>query len=149
MKKILIVAVLLLCIYTVKAQILNPVKWSYAAKRLNAKEAVIFLKAAIDNGWHIYSQHVGDNGPTKTEFAFSPAKSYKLIGTVAEPKGNSKYEKSFEMQVTYFEKEVIFQQKIKLLSANQTVIKGKLKYGTCNDHQCLPPEDVRFTVIVR
>lgn len=149
MKKILIVVILLLRIYTVKAQILNPVKWSYATKRLNDKEAVIFLKATLDNGWHIYSQYVEDNGPTKTEFTFSHDKSYKLIGPVAEPKGISKYEKNFEMQVTYFEKEVIFQQKIELLSPNQTVIKGKLIYGTCNDHQCLPPKDVQFTVIVR
>ncbi len=76
MKKILIAAALLLTINAAKAQILNPVKWSYTAKKLNTKEAVIFLKATMDNGWHIYSQHIGDNGPTKTEFKFFPSKNY-------------------------------------------------------------------------
>ena len=139
---------MLFSIHLAKGQILNPVKWSYAAKRLNAKEAVIFLKATIDDGWHIYSQHLGDNGPTKTEFKFYVSKNYELIGYVAEPKGITKYENNFKMEVSYFEKEVTFQQKIRLFSSNPTVIKGKLEYGTCNDHKCLPPEDVEFTIAV-
>ena len=50
------------------------------------------------------------------------------------------------MNIGYFEKEVIFQQKIKLKSANAAAVKGKLEYMTCNDKKCLPPEDVDFTI---
>ena len=128
------------------AQIEAPVKWSYAAKRLNKNEAVILLRATIQDGWHIYSQNVKDGGPIKTSFTFKPSKEYILVGKTAEPTPVSKYEDAFKMNVSYFEKTVTFQQKIKLKSDKATAIKGQLEYMTCNDKKCLPPEDVDFTV---
>ena len=50
------------------------------------------------------------------------------------------------MNVTYFEKSVTFQQKIKLKSATASVVKGKLEYMTCNDLKCLPPDDLDFSI---
>jgi thiol:disulfide interchange protein DsbD len=50
------------------------------------------------------------------------------------------------MNVSYFEKTVTFQQKIKLKSNKATAIKGQLEFMTCNDKKCLPPDDVDFTV---
>ena len=129
-----------------KAQIESPVKWSYAGKRISATEAVVFLRATIQDGWHIYSQNVKDGGPIKTSFTFTPSKDYSLVGTPSEPTPVTKFESSFNMNVSYFEKSVTFQQKIKLKSANVSVVKGKLEYMTCNDHKCLPPEDVDFSV---
>ena len=128
------------------AQIESPVKWAYGAKRISATEAVIFLKATIDDGWHIYSLNVKDGGPIKTSFTFPASKDYALLGEVSEPKPMSKYETSFKMDVTYFEKTVTFQQKIKLKTAGTTVVKGSLEYETCNDHKCLPPDDVDFSI---
>jgi len=49
------------------------------------------------------------------------------------------------MNVTYFEKTVTFQQKIKL-KGNVSAIKGQLEYMTCNDKKCLPPVDVDFSI---
>ena len=128
------------------AQIESPVKWSYAAKKISNNEAVVFLKATIQDGWHIYSQNVKDGGPIKTSFTFSPSKEYSLVGKPAEPTPVTKYEDAFKMNVSYFEKSVIFQQKIKLKSANASVVKGQLEYMTCNDKKCLPPEDLDFSV---
>jgi hypothetical protein len=148
MKKLLLVAiVLVLGISTsVYAQIETPVKWSYAAKKISSTEAVVFLKATIDDKWHIYSQNVKDGGPIKTSFKFSPSKEYSLIGQTTEPTPLTKYESAFSMNVSYFEKSVIFQQKIKLKSPNASVVKGQLEYMTCNDKKCLPPEDVDFSI---
>jgi len=128
------------------AQIESPVKWSYAAKKLNNNEAVVFLRATIQDGWHIYSLNVGDGGPIKTSFKFTPSKEYALAGAVSEPAPIKKYEEAFKMNVTYFEKTVTFQQKIKLKSGNVAAIKGQLEYMTCNDKKCLPPEDVDFSI---
>jgi len=150
MKRFMIGLVMLVAGATAtQAQILHPVTWSYGAKKLNAKEAVLFLKATVENGWHIYSQNVSDGGPVKTSFTFAAAKGYKLNGSVTEPAPIARFEKAFNMQVSYFEHEVIFQQKIKLTGAAQVTIKGTLEYMTCNDKQCLPPEDVNFTIPVK
>ncbi len=146
MKKVFLAAVALILSVSVKAQIEAPVKWAYGAKKTSATEAVVYLKATIDDGWHIYSQTVKDGGPIKTSFTFAKSKDYELVGKTSEPTPVTRYEKSFSMDVSYFEKSVIFQQKIKLKSAKVSEIKGKLEYMTCNDHKCLPPDDIDFTI---
>ncbi|EHQ26684.1 protein-disulfide reductase DsbD domain-containing protein [Mucilaginibacter paludis] len=147
MKYIFVIATLL-SFQKLSAQIETPVKWAYAAKKINDKEAVVFIKATIDGGWHIYSQNVKDGGPVKTSFTFPASKSYSLNGKTQEPVPVTHFEKSFGMDVSYFEKSVVFQQKIKLKSGKATV-KGSLEYMTCNDHKCLPPSDLDFSIEVK
>jgi thiol:disulfide interchange protein DsbD len=146
MKRVLIALIALTLSFGAKAQIESHVKWSYAAKKISATEAVVFLKATIDDKWHIYGLDVKDGGPIKTSFTFAPSKEYSLVGKPIQPTPIKKYESTFKMDVTYFEKSVVFQQKIKLKSANATAVKGQLEYMTCNDQKCLPPEDIDFSI---
>ena len=134
-----------------QAQILQPVQWSYAAKIIAPNEAVIFLRATIDDGWHIYSTAQPEGGPIKTSFSFKMSKSYMLDGSIAEPGPITKYESAFGMNVSYFEKMVTFQQKVNLepSAAGGYVVSGTLQYMACNDHQCLPPETVTFSITVK
>jgi DsbC/DsbD-like thiol-disulfide interchange protein len=148
MKKAFAIAAALFLTVSAYAQIVTPVKWAYAAKKTSATEVTVLLKATIDAGWHIYSQNVKEGGPIKTSFTFAKSKDYTLVGKTGEPKPVTKYEDAFKMDVSYFEKEVVFTQKIKLKSANVRVVKGQLEYMTCNNQKCLPPEDVNFTIPV-
>jgi DsbC/DsbD-like thiol-disulfide interchange protein len=134
--------------FRASAQILDPVKWSYAARRTGKDEAVVFLKATIEDGWHIYSTRQKDGGPVKTSFTFSPGVDYVLVGTMMEPMPVTKFEKSFGMDVHYFERSVIFQQKVRLKKP-QAVIKGKLEFMVCNDQKCLPPDERDFSIAVK
>ena len=146
MKKLLVLIITLPLSIGVYAQIEKPIKWAYAAKHTGTNEAVVFLKANIQPGWHIYSLNVKKGGPTKTSFNFAPAKNYTLVGKTVEPSPKIKFEKSFKMNVGYFENEVVFQQKIKLKSTAPADIKGSLEYAVCNNMKCLPPEELNFTV---
>ncbi|OCX54371.1 sugar transporter [Mucilaginibacter sp. PPCGB 2223] len=148
MKKILIIAILIVSGTLVKAQILTPVHWSYGAKKISKDEAVVLMKATIDEGWHLYSQTVKEGGPVKTTFTFPASKLYTLVGKTIEPTPITRNEKVFNMDVSFFEHEVIFQQRVKL-KAGQVTVKGTLQYMTCNDHQCLPPEDLDFSIMVK
>ena len=145
MKKFILATLLLLSGIYKKAQIVTPVKWAYAAKKVNNGEAIVYLKATIDKGWHIYSQNVGEGGPVKTSFSFAKSGDYQLVDKTTEPAPKTKFEKAFDMKVTYFENAVIFQQKIKL-NKPKTVLKGSLTYMVCSNKECLPPEDVEFSV---
>lgn len=149
MKKLI---VLTLCVIAfsakIQAQVLTPVHWSYGSKKISATEAVVFFKASIDPGWHVYSQHVGDGGPVKTTFTFKASPDFTLDGETIEPKPISRMEKVFNMEVGFFETSVIFQQKVKL-KKGQTNVTGTLEYMTCNDHQCLPPDDIEFNIPVK
>lgn len=149
MKKIFVLLFLFAGIASIaKSQILQPVTWSYAAKRTSPTTATLFLKATIEDGWHLYSQFVKDGGPIKTSFTIANGKGYTLVGKTTEPKPITKYEDMFKMQIAYFEKSVIFQQKVKL-SAKSAVVKGKVEYMVCNDQQCLPPDEVAFSVVIK
>src|SRR3978361_1039633 len=99
MRRILMLIALLAITFGASAQIESPVRWSYAAKKLNNKEAVVFLKATIQDGWHIYSLNVKDGGPIKTSFTFNPSKEYSVVGKPTEPTPVTRYEKAFSMNV--------------------------------------------------
>jgi hypothetical protein len=64
MKKLFISSILLLISLGTRAKTLKPVHWNYAAK-IRAQEAVIFLKATMDPGWHIYSQLIKESDQIK------------------------------------------------------------------------------------
>lgn len=150
MKKatILLFTLLLTSVAGAFAQIETPVTWSYAAKKVSKTEAIVYLKATIDNGWHIYSLNQKAGGPVKTTVTFEPSKDYTKVGVTTEPKPIVKYEKVFSMNVNYFEKQVIFQQKVKIPKGSAAV-KGKIEFMVCNDSKCLPPDEVSFSVQVK
>ena len=147
MKTLFVFTAGLLMSLSASSQILKPVKWSYATKKISSTEAILFMKATIENGWHIYSLETPHKGPVKTTFSFSPAKSFSLEGEVAGPLPSTKYEKAFGTNISYFEKSVVFRQKIKLKTDNVTV-KGTIEFMVCSDRQCLPPETIEFAIPV-
>lgn len=147
-RTILIFAFMFFMAAGASAQILKPVTWSYAAKKISNTEAVVYLKARMDKGWHIYSQHLKSGGPTKTTFTFAPSKDYSFVGKPTEPKAVVYYDKNFDMNVGYFMGQVIFQQKIKLNKAVSSV-KGKVEFMACDDTQCLAADEVNFNIPVK
>ena len=131
----------------VHAQIIQPVKWSFAAKKVSTEEAVVFIKADILPGWHVYSQHIDAGGPVATAITFAPSKAYQPIGAPAEPEPIRKYEDVFGMDVGYFEGSVVFQQRIRL-KVGQPTVKGMVEFMVCNDQQCLPHDEIAFTLTI-
>lgn len=140
-------AVLLLTGF-LQAQILEPVKWSFAQQLADGQEYHLVFTAKMDKGWHLYSQYVKEGGPIPTTFHFEPSNDFKLIGKVTEPKALSKYDKSFEMDVLYFDNKVEFKQKIRALTDRPFTVKGYLEFMTCDDEKCLPPAEVDFSFTI-
>lgn len=130
------------------AQILHPVHWTYSAKKISATEAEVYFKATIDADWHVYSQHVRDGGPVKTTFTFTSSPDYATVGQTVEPTPITRMEPVFNMEIGYFEHAVTFRQKVHL-RAGKTTVTGTLEYMTCNDKQCLPPEDLNFSIPIQ
>lgn len=146
MKKNIIL--LLLCsFFTIKGfgQIYHPIKWSYAAKKTGKNEAVVYVKATLEKGWHLYSQYVEKGGPQPTKFTFEKSDGYTVSGYTKEPRAIVRLEPTFMMEVGFFENSVIFQQKVKL-KGKTAIVKGKVKFMVCNDKMCLPPDEVDFTI---
>ena len=144
----LLLTLLLFTVFGATAQIETPVTWSYAQKKVSATEAIIYVKATIQDGWHIYSQNVKPGGPVKTTIEVAPSKEFTKVGATVEPKPLSKFEKVFDMNVGYFEHQVVFQQKVKL-NKPETVVKGTIEFMVCDESKCLPPDEIQFSVQVK
>lgn len=131
-----------------KAQINNPVTWTYSAKKIADKVYEIHMTANIDGNWHLYAQDAGE-GPEPTTFSFTANPLITFDGKVKEVgKLEKSYDKNFNSVLKYYAKKVDFIQKIKVKSSVATVVKGTVNYMVCNDRQCLPPKDVPFSVKV-
>ncbi|MDP4266397.1 MAG: cytochrome c biogenesis protein CcdA [Bacteroidota bacterium] len=143
-KSFLLIFMMLLAVITLNAQILKPVKWSFSTNRLKDNEAELILKATIDNKWHLYSQKIPSGGPIPTSFKFEKSDNYMIEGKVSEPKAIEEFDQNFDMKLSYFANQVVFKQKIKILSKKPFKINGSLEFMCCNDKQCLPPATVDF-----
>lgn len=130
---------------SIKAQILEPVKWSFKVDRISDKEAELQFVATIDKHWHVYSQIVPPLGPRPTIFTIDKGTEFKLKGKVVEPTPIEEYDPNFEMKVKYFAMKAVFRQKIIISSPNAFTIKGVLEFMCCDDHQCIPPTEVPFS----
>ena len=127
------------------AQVYHPVTWKFSKKQVNDSEYTLIFHAAIQKGWHLYSQHIPANGPVPTAFTFTPSLFYQLYGKVTEEAPIVKYEKAFQMNLKYFEDSTTFTQNIRVHSLKPFMLKGNVYSMTCNDSMCLPPKQVNFS----
>lgn len=130
------------------AQILDPIKWSTNVEQISEGEAILVVIAKIDKGWHLYSQDIPEGGPLPTVFTWETNSRFSLNGPVQEPKAIKEYDPNFEMELKFFDRTVVFKQKVKIHGQLPVTIQGNVSYMCCDDKQCLPPTDVAldFTV---
>lgn len=147
-KVTLFISILLLFITAANAQIENPVKWSYAAKKLADKTYELHIAANIDRNWHIYAQDAGE-GPEPTSFSFASNPLVKFEGKVKESgKLEKTYDPNFKSVLKFYSSGVDFIQKVKLKSKATTVVNGTVTFMVCNDNKCLPPKEIPFSIKV-
>ena len=131
------------------AQIFNPVNWGTEVKQLENGTFELQITASIEEGWHLYSQTLpSDDGPIATEFTIKESADYETVGTVSEPKAKTEYDPNFDMELSYFEKDVIFKQIVKSKVANAYKMTAEVYFMVCDDEKCLPPEyvDLEFNI---
>ena len=146
MKKITMTVVMALTAVAAMAQMMNPVHFKSELKTSKGAEAEIVFTATIDDGWHVYSTDLGNDGPIEATFNIEKMEGAETVGKL-QPKGNviKKFDKMFEMELKYFEKQAQFVQKIKFTKPTYD-IDCYLEYGACNDQSCLPPSEVSLKV---
>jgi hypothetical protein len=147
MKKVILFFALVVATIIVKAQIENPVKWSYAAKKVSDKVYQVVITATLPKPWHIYSQHTPDGGPKPTKIVYT---KNPLVVISGEPKENGTlktvHDDNFGVDVKYFGDKVEFVQTVQLKTAAKTSVSGTIDYMVCNDEKCLPPTKQPFDV---
>jgi thiol:disulfide interchange protein DsbD len=148
MKKIFILFFTLLSVIT-SAQIFNPVTWDFSQKKVSDNEIQLQFKASIDEGWHLYSQFIEDDGPVPTEFSFTTQGGYSLVGTPTEGMPIEEFDPNFDMILKYFGNEAIFTQIVQVSSVEDFNLDGNVYFMVCDEAQCLPPEEVEFSFEIK
>ncbi len=121
---------------------LQPVFWSQQVNKLSETEYELILKGDIQEGWHLYSQYTADGGSLPSEFNFEKqGVDYDLVGRTQESKTITEYSDIFEVDETFFRKEAIFTQKIRLLNQDVRQVDVNFWYQVCKE-VCIPNEQV-------
>ncbi len=128
------------------AQQAMPVKWVFAAEKVDNQNYEIILTASVERGWYVYSQHLEEGGPIPTSINFEEGQSIETLGKANElGKKKEGFDEMFEMNVIKYSDKVKFMQKIKVKKGTKT-IKGYVEFMTCDDTRCLPPAEVPFSI---
>ncbi len=136
-------------------------KFSLSPQALTLKpgeEATLKLTMTIDAGWYTYGliprKDKDGLGPQATEISIAPAKVLALAGKVRAPKPKQKFDQGFQIDIDYYEGEVVFTIPVKAAS---TLASGKYSATltvtsmTCDTERCLPPTDdeIPLTITVK
>ncbi|WP_222984306.1 thioredoxin family protein [Flagellimonas meishanensis] len=118
----------------------EPALWSHEVNQISETEYELVFKGKIMDGWHVYSQYTAEGGSLPSEFTFEKAgEEYELIGRTEEGETIKEYSDIFEVEETFFKKEAIFIQKIKLLDPNVRQLSANLFYQICKE-VCIPKD---------
>ncbi|HNP33395.1 MAG TPA: cytochrome c biogenesis protein CcdA [Flavobacterium sp.] len=131
------------------AQILKPVKWSTKVEKVSDTEFNLVMNGSIDEGWHLYSQFTPDGGSLPAEFNYIDTKgNYELVGKTKESPYKKAFNDVFGVDEYYFEKQVTFTQKVKILNPKLSSIKVKADYQVCKSVCIQDPQTFVFKIPV-
>lgn len=127
---------------------LNPITWTFSAKKINDNTYELQMKATIQTNWHLYSQTQPEDAVAMpTTFVLNPNPLFTLDGKIKEIGKMEKYtDKVLKVSANQYSNTVTFTQVIKLKGKAKTSVTGTVEYQTCDDQKCLPPKKVNFKV---
>ena len=145
MKRFALISLLATFVVTsIWGQMMDPVHFSSQLNMLENDEAEIVFTATVDDGWHVYSTDLGNDGPVSASFNAVKMDGVETVGKL-KPRGHviKQYDKMFDMELRFFEKKATFVQKVRFTKPQYT-IDCYLEYGSCNDEMCMPPSQAEF-----
>ncbi|WP_179352749.1 protein-disulfide reductase DsbD family protein [Winogradskyella vidalii] len=130
------------------SQVFDPVTWETKVKKVSNTEYDLISTATIDDGWHLYSQNVPENGPIPTGFSFANNNNFELVGETSEAEGEIVDDPVFQMKIKFFDHKAEFVQRIKVLNEELSLVEGEVEFMVCDDQRCLPPTyiDLKFNL---
>ena len=129
------------------AQIYEPIRWHVEQKATGEGTADLYLRASIDEGWHLYGLQLPEGGPLATSIVFTEVKNAQLVGEMKPlSELHYEYDANFDMELNWYTGEAVFVQSIAFDQADAVRIEGHVEYMACNDQTCLPPAEAPFAI---
>ena len=124
------------------------VRLSFEKERINGKEVLLTIKAAIAPGIKLYALQRTDADALYSTLSFDSAANKYLRDSVVE-KGSLQTEKdvSVDAVVSYYKDSVLWQQKIDANATDSLLLKGTVSYLYKEGEEYKPGEqDFRFSI---
>lgn len=122
----------------------DPVNWTQEVDSLGAGEYELVLRATIESGWHVYSQHTPEGGALPTEFTYvGSGEEFELVGPTKESQTYTAFSDIFEVDETFFKEKAEFRQRIRLMDPDVRQVRLELFYQVCKE-VCLPVEETFY-----
>lgn len=147
MKKGILTLLFIISFFSGKLLADGPVSWKMSIEDKGNGEIELVANATIAAGWHLYDTQIPDGGPFPTSISIDEIKGATAVGTfhAVNSKLHKDFDKVFEMQIGYFEKNATFVQKFKVTDKSKFILKGDIRAQACNDRECTPPIPVDFS----
>lgn len=124
------------------------ISWYFTVKPVSETEADLVMKAVLADHWHVFSTThdpmKADFTGTPTKFNFKPNSSYKLIGSVREPKPKV-VNSTIGTEIYHDKHTVSFKQRIKILDKKKFNIDMTFDYQVCYESCLMPQTDLPFS----
>lgn len=138
--KLGLIITLFIAVLSSQAQVLNPVTWTSETQKISDTEYQLIFKAQIEENWHLYSQDMPEGGALPTEFIYDSigrGGKYSLVGKTLESEYITAYDKVFEMDLNYFDKNASFTQRVEVIDPELTNIEVEVSFQACDDVRCI------------
>ena len=114
----------------------NQVQWSAQARQTDDSTYDVVINASIIDNWKLYSTDLPEGGPLPTVLKWKNSTQIEKLQTSLPKSG---YDPIFLMELSYYEKEATFIQKVKNNSKQIDLI---IEYQACDDKLCIFREEV-------
>ncbi|MGQ1888928.1 cytochrome c biogenesis protein CcdA [Thermophagus sp. OGC60D27] len=151
MKKqnLLLILLLFWSAFSAYSQVLEPVKWSFSVRSISDTDVEVIAEATIDEGWHLYSVNLPEDGPVPTSVNLVSSDDFEPIGEIREePAPVTKFDNTFKMELSWFSNTAKLTLPVRLKSSDVHVIEGYVEFMACDDEQCLPPDRIDFSLTI-
>ena len=126
-------------------QLQQPVKWSISLSEKESSSSTILFSALVEEGWHVYTTSLPDDGPVPTQIFFDSLSNVILVGDLeSETPIVTKYDEAFAMNLSWYDGNVNLSQSIKIEDSTDFFIRGYVRFMCCNEESCMPPKNVEF-----
>ncbi|WP_177765410.1 protein-disulfide reductase DsbD family protein [Flavobacterium sp. I3-2] len=134
MKKLLSFLLLVFTVFSVNAQLQDPVKWKSKIEKISDSEYKITLDGTIEADWHMYSQFTPEGGALPTELIYKNAEgNYTFEPKATESEYKKAFNDIFEIDEYYWADNVQLTHVLKVTNPDLNEIQLHLTYQTCID----------------
>ena len=134
----------------------QPVAWSVTldpadGQRPAGSAFAAVVKAAIEEGWHVYTPDELPDGPRPLRIEIPAGQPFTVSGKMTTPEAEREFDQAFGQVTAFYGKDSVFRLPVAIAADAQpgpAVLALDVTFQACDGRMCLPGRTVRLTAPV-